>query len=67
MNSSKPRRLHEDADPPILTGSAPEGTTELFHIEYFDNDAYLTQSNNYTQKLGQWPLVKSLPSTCFPC
>ena len=24
-------------DPPILTGSAPEGTTELFHIDYFDH------------------------------
>ncbi|GAB7232435.1 MULTISPECIES: asparagine--tRNA ligase [Facklamia] len=31
-------------DPPILTGSAPEGTTELFHTEYFDQDAYLSQS-----------------------
>ena len=31
-------------DPPILTGSSPEGTTELFHIKYFDRDAYLSQS-----------------------
>ena len=31
-------------DPPILTGSAPEGTTELFHTEYFDQEAYLSQS-----------------------
>lgn len=31
-------------DPPILTSSAPEGTTELFHTKYFDEDAYLTQS-----------------------
>ncbi|RLK63202.1 asparagine--tRNA ligase [Atopobacter sp. AH10] len=31
-------------DPPILTGSAPEGTSELFHTEYFDQDAYLSQS-----------------------
>ncbi|EUJ32964.1 asparaginyl-tRNA ligase [Listeria floridensis FSL S10-1187] len=31
-------------DPPILTGSAPEGTTELFHTKYFDEDAYLSQS-----------------------
>lgn len=31
-------------DPPILTRSAPEGTTELFHTEYFDEDAYLSQS-----------------------
>lgn len=31
-------------DPPILTGSAPEGTTELFHTKYFDDDAFLSQS-----------------------
>ncbi|MHC5253105.1 asparagine--tRNA ligase [Listeria kieliensis] len=31
-------------DPPILTGSAPEGTTELFHTKYFEEDAYLSQS-----------------------
>lgn len=31
-------------DPPVLTGSAPEGTTELFHTEYFDEEAYLSQS-----------------------
>ena len=28
-------------DPPILTGSSPEGTSELFHTKYFDEDAYL--------------------------
>ena len=31
-------------DPPILTGSAPEGTTELFKTEYFEEEAYLSQS-----------------------
>ncbi|RIV25711.1 asparagine--tRNA ligase [Alicyclobacillaceae bacterium I2511] len=31
-------------DPPILTPTAAEGTTELFHIQYFDQEAYLTQS-----------------------
>ncbi|RPK12863.1 asparaginyl-tRNA synthetase [Priestia filamentosa] len=31
-------------DPPILTGSAPEGTSELFHTKYFEEDAYLSQS-----------------------
>lgn len=31
-------------DPPILTGSAPEGTTELFETNYFDQKAYLSQS-----------------------
>jgi len=31
-------------DPPILTGSSAEGTTELFHTQYFDEQAYLSQS-----------------------
>lgn len=31
-------------DPPILTGSAPEGTTELFETDYFGQSAYLSQS-----------------------
>lgn len=31
-------------DPPILTGAAAEGTTELFHTKYFDEEAYLSQS-----------------------
>ena len=31
-------------DPPILTGSSPEGGSELFHTKYFDEDAYLSQS-----------------------
>lgn len=31
-------------DPPILTGSAPEGTTDLFETDYFDQKAYLSQS-----------------------
>ena len=31
-------------DPPILTSSAPEGTTELFNTKYFDEEAYLSQS-----------------------
>lgn len=31
-------------DPPILTGSSAEGTTELFHTEYFGEEAYLSQS-----------------------
>ncbi|MBM7675220.1 asparagine--tRNA ligase [Gracilibacillus alcaliphilus] len=31
-------------DPPILTGAAAEGTTELFHTQYFDEEAYLSQS-----------------------
>ncbi|MCU6795674.1 asparagine--tRNA ligase [Paenibacillus sp. WQ 127069] len=31
-------------DPPILTPSSCEGTTNLFATKYFDEDAYLTQS-----------------------
>jgi asparaginyl-tRNA synthetase len=31
-------------DPPILTPSSCEGTTNLFHTKYFDDDAYLSQS-----------------------
>ena len=31
-------------DPPILTASAPEGTTDLFETDYFDEKAYLSQS-----------------------
>lgn len=31
-------------DPPILTATSAEGTTELFHTEYFDEEAYLSQS-----------------------
>lgn len=31
-------------DPPILTSSAPEGTTELFNTKYFEEEAYLSQS-----------------------
>lgn len=31
-------------DPPILTGSSAEGTTELFHTKYFEEEAFLSQS-----------------------
>ncbi|KRN88904.1 asparagine--tRNA ligase [Ligilactobacillus ceti] len=39
-------------DSPILTGSAPEGTTELFHTEYFEKDAYLSQSGQLYAEAG---------------
>jgi asparaginyl-tRNA synthetase len=39
-------------DAPILTGSAPEGTTELFHTEYFGRDAYLSQSGQLYAEAG---------------
>ena len=31
-------------DPPIITPAACEGTTTLFPVDYFDDQAYLTQS-----------------------
>src|SRR5581483_9723222 len=31
-------------DPPILTPAACEGTSTLFPVDYFDDQAYLTQS-----------------------
>jgi len=31
-------------DPPMITPTSCEGTTELFEISYFDNKAYLSQS-----------------------
>ncbi|MFT9847616.1 asparagine--tRNA ligase [Aneurinibacillus sp. REN35] len=31
-------------DPPILTPTSAEGTTTLFHTQYFDEEAYLSQS-----------------------
>lgn len=31
-------------DPPIITPTSCEGTTELFEVQYFDNKAYLSQS-----------------------
>ncbi|UQS81495.1 asparagine--tRNA ligase [Bombilactobacillus folatiphilus] len=39
-------------DPPILTGTAPEGTTELFETDYFDNPAYLSQSGQLYMEAG---------------
>lgn len=37
-------REFTQVDSPILTPSSCEGTTNLFHTKYFDEDAYLTQS-----------------------
>ena len=39
-------------DAPILMQSAPEGTTELFHIDYFNTDAYLSQSGQLYAEVG---------------
>nr|WP_194947722.1 asparagine--tRNA ligase [Anoxybacillus flavithermus] len=45
-------------DPPILTGSAPEGTTELFRTKYFDEDAYLSQSGQLYMEAAAMALGK---------
>ncbi|WP_276351536.1 asparagine--tRNA ligase [Cohnella caldifontis] len=45
-------------DPPILTPSSAEGTTELFHIRYFDEDAYLTQSGQLYMEAAAMALGK---------
>lgn len=43
-------------DAPILTGSAPEGTTELFETDYFDRSAYLSQSGQLYGEAGAMAL-----------
>ncbi|MFZ3588693.1 asparagine--tRNA ligase [Bacillus sp. DJP31] len=45
-------------DPPILTGSAPEGTTELFQTKYFEEDAYLSQSGQLYMEAAAMALGK---------
>ncbi|MCJ7839487.1 asparagine--tRNA ligase [Lederbergia sp. NSJ-179] len=45
-------------DPPILTGSAPEGTTELFHTKYFDEEAFLSQSGQLYMEAAAMALGK---------
>ncbi|EIJ78648.1 asparaginyl-tRNA synthetase [Bacillus methanolicus PB1] len=45
-------------DPPILTGSAPEGTTELFATKYFDENAYLSQSGQLYMEAAAMALGK---------
>ena len=45
-------------DAPILTGSSPEGTTDLFHTKYFDDDAYLSQSGQLYAEAGAMALGK---------
>ena len=39
-------------DAPILTGTAPEGTTELFSTDYFDHEAFLSQSGQLYEEVG---------------
>ena len=45
-------------DPPILTGSSPEGTSELFETKYFDEDAFLSQSGQLYMEAAAMALGK---------
>lgn len=45
-------------DPPILTGSAPEGTSDLFETNYFDHKAYLSQSGQLYMEAAAMALGK---------
>jgi asparaginyl-tRNA synthetase len=49
---------YSKVDPPILTGSAPEGTTELFHTKYFEEDAFLSQSGQLYMEAAAMALGK---------
>lgn len=39
-------------DAPVLTGSAPEGTTELFETDYFGEPAFLSQTGQLYAEAG---------------
>ncbi len=45
-------------DSPILVGNAGENTTDLFHTEYFDQDAYLAQTGQLYAEAGAMALGK---------
>lgn len=45
-------------DPPILTGSSPEGTSDLFETDYFDEKAYLSQSGQLYMEAAAMALGK---------
>ncbi|TDQ41497.1 asparagine--tRNA ligase [Aureibacillus halotolerans] len=45
-------------DAPILTSTSAEGTTELFHTKYFDEDAYLSQSGQLYMEAAAMALGK---------
>src|SRR6056297_2822566 len=49
-------------DAPILTKTACEGTTDLFHVDYFDQDAYLSQSGQLYTEACEYSLGKTY---CF--
>lgn len=45
-------------DPPILTPTSCEGTSELFHTKYFEEDAFLTQSGQMYMEAAAMALGK---------
>nr|WP_024370206.1 MULTISPECIES: asparagine--tRNA ligase [Exiguobacterium] len=45
-------------DPPIITSSAPEGTTELFETDYFGQPAYLSQTGQLYMEAAAMALGK---------
>ncbi|MBS9334808.1 asparagine--tRNA ligase [Fructobacillus sp. M1-13] len=45
-------------DAPLLTGSAPEGTTELFETDYFGQEAYLSQTGQLYAEAGAMAFSK---------
>ena len=49
-------------DAPILTKTACEGTTDLFHVDYFKKDAYLSQSGQLYTEACEYALGKTY---CF--
>ena len=49
-------------DAPILTRSACEGTTTLFHVDYFEEDAYLSQSGQLYTEATEYSLGRTY---CF--
>ncbi|MFQ6613468.1 MAG: asparagine--tRNA ligase [Fidelibacterota bacterium] len=49
-------------DSPIFTANAVEGTTNLFKVDYFEQNAYLTQSGQLYQEAGALAFGKSY---CF--
>jgi asparaginyl-tRNA synthetase len=49
---------YSKVDPPILTPTSAEGTTNLFHTKYFDEDAYLSQSGQLYMEAAAMALGK---------
>ena len=55
-------------DAPIFTPNACEGTTNLFKVDYFDQNAYLTQSGQLYMEAAAMAVGKSiLLRSYIPC